>query len=65
VKKFFAFVMIVVLVIAMAVPACAVTPAMKAPNLPKIPEIQTNVRVKVTGSFWNRWFASNPVPIMK
>lgn len=64
-KKVMMFLLVLVLVIAMAVPACAVTPAMKAPNLPKIPEIQTNIQVKVTGSFWGHWFASNPVPIMK
>lgn len=63
-KKFLIFVMVVILVIAMAAPAWAVTPTFKAPELPKIPEVKTNVQVQVTEGFWARWFREHPVVIL-
>lgn len=63
-KKIIVFCLAVALVVAMAVPAWAVTPAFKAPELPKIPEVKTNVRVTVTEGFWARWFREHPVVIL-
>ncbi len=63
-KKIIMYLLALVLVIAMAAPAWAVTPAFKAPKLPKIPEVKTNVQVKVTEGFWARWFREHPVVIL-
>lgn len=65
-KKMIVFCLAVVLVVAMAAPAWAVTPTFKAPELPKIPEVKTNVQVTVTVTegFWARWFREHPVVIL-
>ena len=63
-KKIIMYLLALVLIIAMATPAWAVTPAFKAPELPKIPEVKTNVRVTVTEGFWARWFREHPVVIL-
>ncbi len=63
-KKMIVFCLAVVLVVAMAAPAWAVTPTFKAPKLPKIQEVKTNVRVTVTEGFWARWFREHPVVIL-
>ena len=63
-KKIIMYLLVLVLIITMAAPAWAVTPAFKAPKLPKIPEIKTNVQVQVTEGFWARWFREHPVVIL-
>lgn len=63
-KKLITFAATLLMVAAMAAPAWAVTPAFKAPELPKIPEVKTNVQVQVTEGFWARWFREHPVVIL-
>lgn len=63
-KKIIMFLLVLVLVFAMAAPAWAVTPTFKAPELPKIPEVQVPVKVKVTEGYWSRWFREHPVVIL-
>ena len=61
----------VVLTVAMAVPACAVTPALKIPDMPEISNIKIDINVGSdkeddvvgTKSFWDRWFAEHPIVI--
>lgn len=43
----------------MTVPAHAVTPALKIPDLPKVPEIK--VEVELPKSFWDNWFDEHPL----
>lgn len=59
-KKILIFVVAIMLVASMAIPAHAVTPAMNVPDMPEIPEIK-NVEVKVSENFWDNWFAQHPL----
>jgi hypothetical protein len=60
-KKLFIFAITAALAVAMAAPASAATPALKPPNLPKIPAVKVKVEVKVTDNFWSSWFQKNPI----
>ena len=70
-KRIFLFVAALVMVVAMAVPACAVTPALKVPDMPEISNIKIDINVGSdkeddvvgTKSFWDRWFAEHPIVI--
>ena len=69
--KFVAILIALIMVVAMAVPAYASTPALKAPNLPKISGIKINITVgtdetatvKLSENFWDRWFAEHPITL--
>lgn len=60
-RKIFALILAVMLVVSMAVPASACTPKLKIPSI-KIPEIK-NVEVTLSDSFWDNYFAKNPIKI--
>lgn len=59
----------VVLTVAMAVPACAVTPALKVPDMPEISNIKIDITVgtdkeadvQLSEDLWSRWFAEHPI----
>lgn len=65
------FVAALVMVVAIATPACAVTPALKVPDMPEISNIKIDINVGSnkeddvvgTKSFWDRWFAKHPIVI--
>ena len=50
-RKFFAVVMVVLIAVCMAVSAYAVTPTIKVPE------------VKISDSFWDKWFGEHPLNI--
>lgn len=60
-RKFFAVMMVVLIAVCMAVTAYAVTPTIKVPNIKvsitKVPE------VKISDSFWDKWFEAHPIEI--
>lgn len=58
-KKFIAIVAALVASATMSVSAHAVTPALKPPKLPTIPEIK--VEVELPDSFWSNWFKEHPI----
>lgn len=66
-KKVFAILLALMLVAPMAVPAYAVTPALKVPNLPEIPDITDsvweNVTIHLPDNLWDDWFAKHPIII--
>lgn len=63
-KKFISIILALLLIICMAVPICAATPAIKIPHI-EIPDITVSVRQNVKdifhADFWNRWFDRNRV----
>lgn len=68
-KKFFVIAVAIMLVVAMAIPAGAVTPALKIPKMPSVSDIKINITVgsdkddtvKISEDFWNRWFKEHPI----
>lgn len=61
-RKIIAFLLAVMLVASMAIPACAATPKLKVPSI-KIPNISSSVEVKLGDGFWDNYFAKNPIKI--
>lgn len=62
-KKILTIALAVLLIMAMAVPAYAVTPKYEFPALPEIPDISDDVKIEIDipDSFWDKWFAKHPV----
>lgn len=60
-KKLFAFISVLLIMAAIAIPAYAVTPTIKVPNIKvsitKVPE------VKISDSFWDKYFREHPITI--
>ena len=61
-RKLFALILAICLIACViAIPAYAVTPTIKVPNIKvsitKVPE------VKISDSFWDKWFAEHPIVI--
>lgn len=61
-RKFIALILAIMLIMSMAIPAYAVTPALKIPSI-KIPNISNSVEVKQSQSFWDNYFKENPIKI--
>lgn len=53
-RKILAFILAVLLVLCMVVPALAVTPALKVPSMPKIPTIK-KVAFELPANFWDNF----------
>ena len=62
-KKIIVIALVLTMVIAMAVTANAVTPTYKPPKLPEIKVDTSNIKVEVSQSFWDKWFAEHPIKI--
>ena len=60
-RKIFAFILALALVLSVSAAAFAATPKLKVPNMPKIPTIK--VEVKLSENFWADYFAKNPINI--
>lgn len=60
-RKLFALILAVMLILCMVVTASAVTPTIKVPSV-KIPTVKVP-EVKVSDSFWDKWFAEHPIVI--
>lgn len=62
-KKFFAIMMALALVLCLAFPARAVTPELGVPDMPEIPDISDDIDFGIDfGSIIGGWFEENPVP---
>lgn len=61
-RKIFAFILAIMLVMSMAISAYAATPPIKIPSI-KIPDISDSVEVKLSDNFWNNYFKENPIRI--
>lgn len=62
-KKIIAFALVLTMILCMAVTANAVTPIYKPPKLPEIKVDTSNIKVEVSQSFWDKWFAEHPISI--
>ena len=62
-KKIFVFALVLTMIISIAVTANAVTPVYKPPKLPEIKVDTSNIKVEVSQSFWDKWFAEHPIKI--
>lgn len=74
-KKLIVFALSLMLLVAMAAPAGAVTPALKIPKMPSISDIKSDIKinitvgsddddtVKISENFWDRWFKEHPIVI--
>lgn len=62
-KKIIVFALALTMIISMAVTANAVTPVYKPPKLPEIKVDTSNIKVEVSQSFWDKWFAEHPIVI--
>lgn len=60
-RKLFALILAVMLIICTAFTASAVTPTIKVPSV-KIPTVKVP-EIKVSDSFWDKWFAEHPIVI--
>lgn len=64
-KKILAILLAVLLIMAMAVPAYAVTPKYEFPDLPEIPDISDDIKIEIDipDSFWDKWFQEHPIKL--
>ena len=60
-KKIIVLALVLVLIASMTVTAHAVTPKLDIPDLPEIPDLSGSVKVELSDSFWDRWFADHPI----
>ena len=60
-KKLFAFISVLLIMAAIAIPTYAVTPTIKVPSV-KIPAIKVP-EVKLPDSFWDKYFQDHPITI--
>lgn len=60
-KKTIVFALVLTMILCMAVTANAVTPIYKPPKLPEIKVDTSNIKVEVSQSFWDKWFAEHPI----
>lgn len=60
-KKLFAFISVLLIMAAIAIPTYAVTPTIKVPGV-KIPTIKVP-EVKLSDSFWDKYFDDHPITI--
>lgn len=68
-KKILSALLALLLIMAMAIPAYAVTPKYESPDMPEIPDIFDDVKfeIDIPDSFWDKWFQEHPIklPIFK
>ena len=62
-KKIIVFALVLTMILCMAVTANAVTPVYKPPKLPEIKVDTSNIKVEISQSFWDKWFAEHPIVV--
>ena len=60
-KKIIAFLFALMLVVSMAVPTYALTPAFKIPDIPDFSDIEFDIKFEIPDSVWNGWFEKHPI----
>ena len=62
-KKIITFALALMLIASMSVSAHAFTPKIVIPHI-EMPDIHTeDIKVEVSQSFWDKWFAEHPIVI--
>ena len=59
-KKILAILLAVALVASMAIPAQAVTPSYKIPEVPQTSKIKFDIKIELPGDFWENYFEEHP-----
>lgn len=62
-KRIIILILSLTMIISMAVTANAVTPVYKPPKLPEIKVDTSSIKVEVSQSFWDKWFAEHPIVV--
>lgn len=62
-KKIIALTLALILILSLAIPVSAVTPALRPPDLPEVPDISGSVRVELPDKVFDDWFAEHPIII--
>lgn len=60
-KRIISFILLIVLLLSLAIPAYAATPSLKIPSI-SIPDISDDVKIELPNNFWNNWFKNHPLP---
>ena len=60
-KKLIVFLMAMLMVMAMAIPAHAVTPSVDVPKVPQVSGIKFDIKVELPEGFWAKWFEDHPI----
>lgn len=61
-KKFILFVLTLMLIASMAVPAFAATPSVGVPDIPDFSDIKFDIKFDIPDSVWDKWFDEHPLP---
>lgn len=59
-KKITILALVLLLVSVLAIPAAAVTPSLKPPNI-EIPDLNPEFNITIPKSFWDKWFKDHPI----
>lgn len=60
-KKIIALTLALILILSLAAPVSAVTPALRPPDLPDVPDITGSVHVELPDGYWSDYFQDNPI----
>lgn len=60
-KRIISFILLMILLLSLAIPAYAVTPPLKTPSI-SIPDISDDIKVELPNNFWDNWFKNHPLP---
>ena len=55
--------LLALLIMAMAVPAYAVTPSLEVPDMPDVSKIKFDFKIELPDDFWTRWFEEHPITV--
>lgn len=60
-KKILTILLAVLLIVALAAPAHAVTPDLGVPDMPEIPDISDDIQIEIPDAVFDDWFREHPV----
>lgn len=61
-RKIIAFILAVMLIASMTIPAYAVTPSYKL-DVPQISKIKLDIKIELPDDFWDNWFKDHPIGV--
>lgn len=64
-KKITAIFLALILVLCLAAPALAVTPALGVPDMPELPDLSDDIHVTIPDEVLDKWFEEHPIEIVR
>lgn len=61
-KKILSIMIALMLIVAMAIPARAVTPNLEIPDMPEIPDISDDIVIDIPDEVFDDWYEEHPAP---